>query len=251
MSFTLILAVTAAVAGSIGYFAARKKSVEPDAPPKQRKDEKNSEKKDKDEHDFSGDEDEKDEKDEYGKPPPEVKAIARIKPGPKPSGKGAPKQETAEEKNKKIFAGLPLSLGDVVSDHHEERWLAGALVAREQGRVISALFLAPEGAKLSAVAVFAAPRKEIYWMDPAPLDVTDEPPATIELGGIAFRRKARLPVTIERMGQGAPSIGEEAIWGVYDGGPAEVAVVLVSEGRVYAWQGRKLDEDRYDRLGEG
>jgi hypothetical protein len=244
MSFTFILAVTAAVAGSMGYLAARKKGDEPEGPQKKRNDEN-----ERDEHD----EDEKDEKDEYGKPPPDlakkppVKVVATTKPG----GKGAVKQETAEEKNKKTFAGLPLSLGDVVSDGHEERWLAGALVAREQGRVLSALFLAPEGAKLSAVAVFAAPRKEIYWMDPAELDVTDEPPATIELAGIAFRRKARFPVTIERLGQGAPSIGEEAIWGVYDGGPAEVAVVLVSEGRVFAWQGRKLDEDRYDRLGEG
>jgi hypothetical protein len=249
MSFTLILAVTAAVAGSMGYFAARKKGDEPDALPPKRKDE--LDRKEKDEHDFSREEDEKD---EYGKPPPELKKTAAVKAAPKPGGKGPSKPEkpeTPEEKTKKIFAGLPLSLGDVVSDHHEERWLAGALVAREQGRVISALFLAPEGAKLSAVAVFAAPRKEIFWMDPAELDVTDEPPATIELAGIAFRRKARLPVTIERLGQGAPSIGEEAIWGVYDGGPAEVAVVLVSEGRVYAWQGRKLDEDRYDRLGEG
>jgi hypothetical protein len=235
MSFTLILAVTAAVAGSMGYLAARKKDHEPEAGLKKRNDESD---------------DEKEEKDEYGKPPP-AKLVQKVNPAPKSGAKAAGKPETEEEKAKKVFAGLPLSLGDVVSDHHEERWLAGALVAREQGRVISALFLAPEGAKLSAVAVFAAPRKEIYWMDPADLDVTDEPPATIELGGVAFRRKARLPVTIERMGQGAPSIGEEAIWGVYDGGPAEVAVVLVSEGRVWAWQGRKLDEDRYDRMGEG
>lgn len=234
MSFTLILAVTAAVAGSMGYFAARKKSDEPEAPPKKRE---------RDDHDHE------EEKDEYGKPPPPLKPIAKARP--EASAKAAPKPETAEEKAKKTFAGLPLSLGDVVSDGHEERWLAGALVAREQGRVLSVLFLAPEGAKLSAVAVFAAPRKDIYWMDPAALDVTEEPPATIELAGVAFRRKARLPVTIERLGQGAPSIGEEAIWGVYDGGPSEVAVVLVSDGRVHAWQGRRLDEDRYDRLGEG
>ena len=243
MSFTLILAVTAAVAGSMGYLAARKKGDEPEAPPTKRKNEKKNEQDEDDEHE---------EKDEYGKPPPAVvKPKEKVAAAAKPGSKGAVKPETAEEKARKTFAGLPLSLGDVVSDGHEERWLAGALVAREQGRVLSALFLAPEGAKLSAVAVFAAPRKDIYWMDPAELDVTDEPPATIELAGIAFRRKARLPVTIERLGQGAPSIGEEAIWGVYDGGPAEVAVVLVSEGRVHAWQGRKLDEDRYDRLGEG
>lgn len=237
MSFTLILVVTAAVAGSMGYLAARKKSDQLEAPPKKRKNDE------QDEHD-------EEEKDEYGKPPPAL-LKPKEKAAAKPGGKGAVKPETAEEKAKKTFAGLPLSLGDVVSDGHEERWLAGALVAREQGRVLSALFLAPEGAKLSAVAAFAAPRKDIYWMDPAELDVTEEPPATIELAGVAFRRKARLPVTIERLGQGAPSIGEEAIWGVYDGGPAEVAVVLVSEGRVHAWHGRKLDEDRYDRLGEG
>jgi hypothetical protein len=242
MSFTLILVVTAAVAGSMGYLAARKKSNEPEAPPTKRKNEKQNE----------HDEDEEEEKDEYGKPPPAVsKPKEKVAVASKPGSKSAVKPETAEEKTKKTFAGLPLSLGDVVSDGHDERWLAGALVAREQGRVLSALFLAPEGAKLSAVAAFAAPRKDIYWMDPAELDVTEEPPATIELAGIVFRRKARLPVTIERLGQGAPSLGEEAIWGVYDGGPAEVAVVLVSEGRVYAWQGRKLDEDRYDRLGEG
>jgi len=247
MSFTLILAVTAAVAASMGYLAARKKDHEPRALPGKRNHQLEGRKDDEEDDD---EKEEKEEKDEYGKPPP-AKPIQKIKPGPKSGAKPAGKQETPEEKAKKTFAGFPLSLGDVVSDHHEERWLAGALVAREQGRVISVLFLAPEGAKLSAVAAFAAPRKEIYWMDPAELDVTEEPPATIELGGSVFRRKARLPVTIERMGQGAPSIGEEAIWGVYDGGPAEVAVVLVSEGRVWAWQGRKLDEDRYDRLGEG
>lgn len=242
MSFTLILVVTAAVAGSMGYFAARKRDHEPE--PRKRHDEHDHH------HGDDKDDDEKEEKDEYGKPPP-ARPAPKNKPGPRSGAKAAVKPETEEERVKKVFAGLPLSLGDVVSDHHEERWLAGALVAREQGRVLSVLFLAPEGAKLSAVAAFAAPRKDIYWMDPASLDVTEEPPATIELGGVAFRRKARLPVTIERMGQGAPSIGEEAIWGVYDGGPAEVAVVLVSEGRVLAWQGRKLDEDRYDRLGEG
>ena len=62
MSFTLILAVTAAVAGSMGYLAARKKSDEPEAPPPKRKNEK------KNEHD----EQDEEEKDEYGKPPPAV-----------------------------------------------------------------------------------------------------------------------------------------------------------------------------------
>ena len=102
------------------------------------------------------------------------------------------------------FATLPFTLGDVVSSGPDERWLAGAIVAREGGRVIGALFLAPEGVVHKAVAVFAPPRKDIWWMSPAELTSPDEPPATIEVAGVALQRKGRLPVTLERHGQGAP-----------------------------------------------
>jgi hypothetical protein len=146
---------------------------------------------------------------------------------------------------------MPLTRGDVVSAEHEERWLAGALVAREEGHAIAALFLAPEGSKHSAVAAFASPRREIFWMEPMELASPEEPPATIELGGMPMRRKGRLPVTIERLGQGAPQVAEEAIWAAYEGGGRDVAVVIASQGRAYAWAGKRLDEDEYDRLGEG
>ena len=46
-------------------------------------------------------------------------------------------------------------------------------------------------------------------------------------------------------------MAEEAIWAAYEGGGRDVAVVLTSQGRVYAWAGTRLDEDDYDRLGEG
>ncbi|MFS8065234.1 MAG: hypothetical protein ACMG6S_02560, partial [Byssovorax sp.] len=87
MSFTLILAVTAAVAGTMGYLAARKKSNEPEAPSTKRKDEKQNE------------HDEGEEKDEYGKPPPAVsKPKEKAAVAAKPGSKGAVKEETAEEK---------------------------------------------------------------------------------------------------------------------------------------------------------
>ena len=68
---------------------------------------------------------------------------------------------------------------------------------------------------------------------------------------MTFRRKGRLPVAMERLGQGAPSVGPEAIWGAYEGGKGEVAVVITSQGSTYAWMGRRLDEEQYDRLGAG
>jgi len=205
MSLTLILAVTAAVAASMGYLAARR-----------------------------GDEDEDDDARESAPP------AAAAKKG---EGRASSKPDP--------FEGLPLALGDVVATGHEERWLAGALVLREDEHVVAALFLAPEGAKLSAVAVFAPPRRHIYWMDPAHLVSPDEPPATIELDGLALRRKGRIPVTVERLGQGAPSVGDEAIWATFEGGSRDVAVVMTSRGQAFAWKGRQLDEGEYDRLGAG
>jgi hypothetical protein len=78
----------------------------------------------------------------------------------------------------------------------------------------------------------------------------DEPPATIELDGIALARKGRLPVALERLGQGAPLVGEEGVWAVYDRG-RDVAVVIASQGKAHAWVGKKLDAEEYDRLGGG
>jgi hypothetical protein len=225
VSFTLILAVTAAVAASMGYMAARKHGdagAEPDP--------------DGDEGDAPDPNGDKKESEKKPPPPAEKKPVKKGKPEPVVSP----------------FANLPLALGDVVSlsSGVEERWLAGALVARENGKVIGALFLAPEGSTIKAVAAFAPPRRELYWMSPAELASPDEPPATIELGGIPLQRKGRLPVTLEKLGQGAPNVGPEGIWAVYDRG-RDVAVVVVSDGKAHAWVGTRLEEEEYDRLGGG
>jgi hypothetical protein len=222
MSFTLLLAVTAAVAASMGYLAARKHGDEEASPPGDGK---------------GKGKDGKQEGGEQGEPGEEK---ARQKPAPpaKKAPAGSP------------FATLPLSLGDVVSSGQEERWLAGAIVAREEGRVIGALFLAPEGKVQQAVAVFAPPRKDVWWMAPAEIDSPSEPPATIEINGVAMSRKARLPVALERVGQGTPTVGDEGIWAVYDRG-RDVAVVVVSDGKAHAWVGTRLEEEEYDRLGGG
>jgi hypothetical protein len=215
MSFTLLLAVTAAVAASMGYMVARKHG---DGPP---------------------DEGEGDERDTSDK-----KEEAKDKPAQRPQKKPAAKPDPAP------FATLPLALGDVVSNGSDERWLAGAVVAREEGRVIASLFVAPEGKSNQAVAAFPAPRREVWWMAPTEVASPNEPPATIEIGGVAMARKARLPVKLERVGQGAPLVDDEGIWAVYDRG-RDVAVVIASGGKAHAWAGTRLEEDEYDRLGGG
>lgn len=157
----------------------------------------------------------------------------------KDAGAGAPWSE------------LPLSLGDVVLVGSEERWLAGALVARERGELVAVVFLAPEGAAQSAVVAFPEPRREILWLLPAEVDAPDEPPATLEIAGMTLRRRARLPVSLERLGQGAPALGNAGILAFYEGGGHDAAVVLASEGRIHAWAGRRIDDAGYERLGGG
>jgi hypothetical protein len=222
MSFTLLLAVTAAVAASMGYLAARKHGDEDEPPP--------------DSGDQTGNKDKKkqDDRETDGSPRPPAKPARKQPSGPAVSP----------------FAELPLALGDVVSSGSDERWLAGAVVAREGGRVVGALFLAPEGTAQKAVAVFAPPRKDIWWMSPTEVASPSEPPATIEVAGVALSRKSRLPVTLERLGQGAPQVAEEGLWAVYDRG-RDVALVIASGGRAHAWSGLRMEEGEYDRLGGG
>jgi hypothetical protein len=221
MSFTLLLAVTAAVAASMGYLAARKHGDEDDPPPDSGNQTGNKDKRKQDDRETDG----------AARPP--------AKPAKKPAAPAV-----------SPFAELPLALGDVVSSGSDERWLAGAVVAREGGRVVGALFLAPEGTAQKAVAVFAPPRKDIWWMSPTEVASPSEPPATIEVAGVALSRKSRLPVTLERLGQGAPQVAEEGLWAVYDRG-RDVALVIASGGRAHAWSGLRMEDGEYDRLGGG
>lgn len=211
MILTLVAAATAVVAATTGYLVARRR----------------------------------------GGPTEARRALGRRGGGGRAAAPKDPKKDAKDAREAEALTGLPVTLGDVIVAGTEERWLAGALVAREKGRVVSALFLAPEGATTRAVAAFALPKAEIFWLDPVDVVSPAEPPATLELGGAMLTRRGRLPVAVERLGQGAPSVGDAALWATYEGGGREVAVVLVSDGRALAWMGRRLDADEYDRLGSG
>jgi hypothetical protein len=192
----------------------------------------------------------------FRKPKPEKDGSDEKEKG-KGKSKGAPppeKRQRDDEKRddgKRDFEVLPLTLGDVVIAEGEERWLAGGLLAREGDRVVAAVFFAPEGARTKVVVAFARPRRDIFWLSPARVDSPAEPPAACEIDGSPMTRRARLPVTLTRHGQGVPALGNDGILAEYDGGADEIAVLLTSEGRAFAWRGRKLEHGDYDRLGSG
>lgn len=148
-------------------------------------------------------------------------------------------------------AGLAVDLGDVVSSGGTERWLAGALDLRDGGHLVAAIFVAPEGSRQEAVCAFPAPRRDLLWLSPVAIEIVGEPPSALELGGVVMQRRARLPVTVRRHGQGAPDPGETATWAEYASTSRASGVVLCARGVALAWAGRRLDADEYDRMGRG
>lgn len=196
------IAITAAVAASLGYLASRRRARESEAP------------------------DEGKALDDKKKPPRALKAPAPADP----------------------LAGLMLALGDVVSAEGDERWLSGAIVAREQA-LAAVIFVAPEGLAHHVVALFPEDARRVLWLSPASVDTPPEPPGTLEIRGMAMQRRSRLPVFFERLGQGAPMLGASGILATYEAGGREVALVVTSEGKTLAWAGRRLDEGEYDRMG--
>ncbi|XXY47107.1 hypothetical protein WME91_44605 [Sorangium sp. So ce269] len=164
---------------------------------------------------------------------------------------GEEEREPARSPGDALWDELPFALGDVVLAGAEERWLTGAIVARERGDLVAAVFLAPEGAAQGAVAAFPAPRREILWLAPVAVDSPYEPPATLEIAGMTLSRRARLPVALARLGQGAPPLGDAGIIALYEGGGDDAAVVLATDGRIHAWAGRRIEDGGYERLGGG
>lgn len=146
---------------------------------------------------------------------------------------------------------LPLSLGDVVSAEGEERWLEGALVAREDGLPRAALFFAREGLAERAVLAFAPPRRELFWLRPTDALAPREPPGTLEVGRETYQRVGRFPAAVERVGVGAPQVGEVVLWALYEGGGRKVALLLSGGLGQRVWTGTRVDEGEWDRMGKG
>ena len=150
-----------------------------------------------------------------------------------------------------LFASFPCRLGDVViRAGAEEAWLAGALVFSEDA-VVAAMFVAPEAGRDRGVYVRRQPADTMIWMDPlAPDEITtgQEPPTSVEHEGVRFERTRRLPVHVERVGTGAPDVGERAILAEYAAAAGERIIVVVGAAPARAWRGAALEPGMYEVL---
>ncbi len=160
-----------------------------------------------------------------------------------------------------VLASLPVGIGDVVSVDDDptsassktmrERWLVGGLCLWDAESLVGAVFVAPEGSRDEAVAGFAAPRREIAWMSPEAVELGAEPPSALELGGVVMQRRRRLFVRLERLGKGAPDVGERGVFAEYAASGRAVAIVIRGDRATVAWSGVRFDPGEYDRMGRG
>ena len=153
-----------------------------------------------------------------------------------------------------LFESFPCRLGDVViRAGAEEAWLAGALVFSEDA-VVAAMFVAPEAGRDRGVYVRRKPADTMIWMDPlAPGEIATghEPPMSVEHEGVRFERTRRLPVRVERVGTGAPDVGDRAILAEYAAAAGERIVIVVGAIPARAWRGAALEPGMYDVLPGG
>lgn len=153
------------------------------------------------------------------------------------------------------WSPFPCALGDVVAraGGGEERWLAGALVLSEE-RPVAVLFVAPEAGGDRAVYARPRPNGELAWLEPVARDAIasfQEPPTSLEVNGVRYERLRRLPLRAERVGAGAPDVGDAVILAEYTAAGAERLVLIVGGGAARAWRGPALDPSMYDVMPSG
>jgi hypothetical protein len=167
-------------------------------------------------------------------------------------GKAAAGQ--GEKKSEEPLEGFDCKVGDVVMrSSGEEAWLAGALVLREQAPV-AALFIAPEAGEDRAILARPKPTEELLWLKPVAPDVLGlvgrEPPASLEHRSDRFERTRRIPVRVQRLGSGAPDVGETAIFAEY-ASLAGDRIVVVMGAKIAAFRGSAMGARTFTVLPSG
>jgi hypothetical protein len=171
--------------------------------------------------------------------------------GPKPPEAGGAPDGSGNDGTNEPLVGFPCHLGDVIlASHGEEAWLAGALVFRER-LPMAILFIAPDAGGDRAIFARPAPQASLLWLSPAPssrLVIGKEPPSSLEYEQERFERTRRVPYRVDRIGTGAPDVGQEVILAEYKAATGDRLVVVIGSEGARAWRGRVLEDGTYDLL---
>jgi hypothetical protein len=113
------------------------------------------------------------------------------------------------------------------------------------------LFIAPDAGGDRAIFARPAPQASLLWLSPAPssrLVIGKEPPSSLEYEQERFERTRRVPYRVDRIGTGAPDVGQEVILAEYKAATGDRLVVVIGSEGARAWRGRVLEDGTYDLL---
>ena len=94
----------------------------------------------------------------------------------------------------------------------------------------------------------------MVWLEPLPADeiaLGAEPPTSLEVRGTRYDRARRLPLRAERVGTGAPDLGDVVIVAEYAASGPERLLVITGGGSARVWRGTLLERGMYDVLPSG
>lgn len=151
------------------------------------------------------------------------------------------------------FALFGYGLRDVlIRTRDDEALLSGGYRMKEGSQVSAAVFVGPGARGVTRVVVaFAAERDDLLWLELLPegaVEVGREPATTLLINDEPYERSRRLPVAVERFGEGLPAIDDEVT--LYEYGSAEGRSALVLRGgkHTIVAKGTKVLASTLDRL---
>jgi hypothetical protein len=170
---------------------------------------------------------------------------------PKGTKSEAPREDQAKAEVEAALAAFPCHLGDVIlASSGDEAWLAGGLVLSER-LPMAVLFIAPDAGGDRAILARPRPDTSLLWLMPvtsSSLAMGREPPTSLEHESERFERTQRVPYRAQRIGTGAPDVGEEVIFAEYKATMNQRIIVVLGKDGARVFRGRVLEEGTYDLL---
>ena len=143
-------------------------------------------------------------------------------------------------------AGFLVGVGDVISVGAREAWLEHGWLLSEGGAPVVALFFARD----ATLVALPAPRKSVFWSSERTIEWPNDPPSSLDVGGVRYERALRLPVELSSLGAAPDPPWTTAVFAEYRGLGGEMLFALGRAGSVRAWIGARVDPAELETWGK-
>ncbi len=141
--------------------------------------------------------------------------------------------------------GLWVELGEMVGIGQREYWLVEGFLAKEDGRVLAAVFFV----ETERLVVPTGPEPQLFVGREVSVQLPAELPTSLVVAGVEFGLRGRFPVVTEALGSHEKAPLGPGLWGEYRGGTDAVLWVLRQPQGVSALMTRQVHPSELSRWG--